>query len=111
MSTRAPALADVVGSARSVDPTLLPVREAEEATVRFVGPVLAPALTAQYSLAVHDVGELRRLAPEAVYRVPIPAAWTQAWAAGGEAGEDGVRVARLVAERCGGVCLVEDGTR
>lgn len=111
VSARAPVLADVVGAARSVDPTLLPVRSTEGAVVRLVGPALTPVLTVQYSLAVHTADELRRLAPEAVDRVPIPAAWTEAWAPWGESGDEGVRVARLVAERCGGVCIVEDGTR
>jgi hypothetical protein len=111
VSARAPRFEDLVAAARSEDPTLIPVRSSGGAVVRLVGPALAPVLSVQYSLAVHVAEEIERLAPEAVGRVAIPASWTEAWAPWGPEGDVGVRIARELAERCDGVCLVEDGTR
>ena len=111
VAPRAPLLAELVHVARAIDPSLFPVRAAEGAVVRLVGPALRPVLSVQYSLAVHTASELERLAPEAVGSVALPASWTEAWAPWGDEGDTGVRIARALAERCGGVCIVEDGTR
>lgn len=111
VSRRAPTLGDLVATSRSIDPSLFPVRASDGAVVRLVGPALAPVLSIQYSLVVHTADELERLAPEAAGSVSVPASWTEGWAPWGTEGDVGIHVARALAERIGGVCLVEDGTR
>jgi hypothetical protein len=101
-------LPELVEAAVAVDGTLVPRLLNEGAAIQLVDLDDVAVITLDSSRLIRDTTDLERITG------PLPAItevwWTEATAPWGRAGEPGVAVARVLAERLGARISVEDGT-
>lgn len=62
-----------------------------------------------YPVIVTKSGEVERLLPDPPASIDYPVYWSEAWAPRFERGEPGIGILIALAERCGGVAIVQDG--